>query len=239
MSTSSPRACKPTSTGVRRIRSRFATRNSARFACGHSEFTPITSLIRKSSIPKISGTRDLYTVPDLEGQLRNTIVGRMTDTFANSQVPFLDMAANQVALADKIAASAQAGFTELGLALDSFVVENLSLPDELQKILDQRIGMNMVGDMGRYTQFEVAQSIPIAAANEGRECGGRRCGPGRRSRHGPGDDGCAEKAGIIAGQTPAAPRQLRQRRETKFCMNCGKPIPKASKFCPECGHAQQ
>ena len=47
------------------------------------------------------------------------------------------------------------------------MVENLSLPEELQKLLDQRIGMNMVGDMGRYTQFQVAQSIPMAAANEG------------------------------------------------------------------------
>ena len=50
---------------------------------------------------KISGTRDVYKVEDLEGQLRNTIVGRMTDTFAGSQVAFLDMAANQVALSAK------------------------------------------------------------------------------------------------------------------------------------------
>src|SRR6266699_6073772 len=52
---------------------------------------------------KVSGTRDIYRVPDLDGQLRNTIIGRMTDTFAGSNLPFLDMAANQVALADKIA----------------------------------------------------------------------------------------------------------------------------------------
>ena len=58
-------------------------------------------------------------------------------------------------------------FADLGLMLDSFVVENLSLPDELQKMLDTRVGMNMVGDMGRYTQFQVANSMPIAAANEG------------------------------------------------------------------------
>ena len=77
------------------------------------------------------------------------------------------MAANQIALGQKIAEYLKPVFTDLGLALDTFVVENLSLPDELQKLLDQRIGMNMVGDMGRYTQFQVAQSMPIAAANEG------------------------------------------------------------------------
>src|SRR5579871_4770272 len=116
---------------------------------------------------KVSGTRDIYNVGDLEGQLRNTIVARMTDSFAQSSVPFLDMAANQGALAEKIAATMKPAFTDFGLSLESFVVENISLPDELQKLLDQRISMNMFGDMGKYTQFQVAQSIPVAAANEG------------------------------------------------------------------------
>src|SRR4029453_18536525 len=116
---------------------------------------------------KVSGTRDVYQVADLEGQLRNTIVGRITDTFAESQGPFLDMAANQVEVSEKIAGQLKPAFTDLGLALDAFVVENLSLPEELQKILDQRIGMNMIGDMNRYTQYQVANSMPIAAANEG------------------------------------------------------------------------
>src|SRR2546425_3108870 len=113
---------------------------------------------------KVSGTRELYAVADLEGQLRNTIVGRMSDAFANSNVPFLDMAANQVALSQRIAEFLKPMFTALGLTLDTFVVENLSLPDELQKRLDERIGMNMVGDMGRYTQFQVGQSMPVAGA---------------------------------------------------------------------------
>jgi membrane protease subunit (stomatin/prohibitin family) len=186
---------------------------------------------------KVSGTRDVYTVPDLEGQLRNTIVGRMTDTFANSQVPFLDMAANQVALADKIAGQLKQGFTELGLGLDSFVVENLSLPDELQKVLDQRISMNMVGDMGRYTQFEVAQSIPVAAANEGAGVAGIGAGLGAGVAMGQAMMDALKSAGT-AGSGSAAP-PASGASETKFCLNCGKSIPRASKFCPECGHAQQ
>src|SRR5881398_980114 len=57
----------------------------------------------KSFYSKISGTRELYRVADLEGQLRNTIIAKMTDAFAASQVPFLDMAANQGALAERSA----------------------------------------------------------------------------------------------------------------------------------------
>src|SRR5207302_6805213 len=122
---------------------------------------------RKTFRTKVSGTRELYQVADLDGQLRHTIVGRISDAFASSNVPFLDMAANQVAAGQKIAELLKPMFTDLGLTLDTFVVENLSLPEELQKVLDQRISMNMVGDMNRYTQYQVAQSVPIAAANEG------------------------------------------------------------------------
>src|SRR5260370_40943284 len=58
-------------------------------------------------------------------------------------------------------------FEAFGPSLDTFVVDNVSLPDELQQMLDQRISMNMLGDMNKFTQFQVAKSIPIAAANEG------------------------------------------------------------------------
>jgi membrane protease subunit (stomatin/prohibitin family) len=184
---------------------------------------------------KVSGTRDLYQVADLEGQLRNTIIGRMSDTFANSGVPFLDMAANQVAVGQRIADLLRPMFTALGLTLDTFVVENLSLPDELQKLLDQRIGMNMVGDLNRYTQFEVAQSMPIAAANEGGGAAGIGVGLG---------------AGLTMAQQmmnamkqpsapPAEPTPPAATPETKFCLECGKSIPRSSKFCPECGKPQQ
>lgn len=185
---------------------------------------------------KVSGTRDSYQVADLEGQLRNTIVGRITNTFAGSEIPFLDMAANQVALSEKIATQVKPVFAELGLSLDSFVVENLSLPDELQKVLDQRIGMNMVGDMGRYTQYEVAQSIPVAAANEGGGAAGIGAGLGAGVAMGQAMMDALKKAPASAEQgTVSASGAV---AETKFCLNCGKPIPKVSKFCPECGHGQ-
>jgi membrane protease subunit (stomatin/prohibitin family) len=192
---------------------------------------------------KLSGTRDVYTVPDLEGQLRNTIIGRLTDTFANSQVAFLDMAANQVALSATIASQLNPVFSDLGLKLDTFVVENLSLPDELQKILDQRIQMNIVGDMGRYTQFQAAQSIPIAAANEG---GGAGIGAGLGAGIAMGQTiADAVRQSVATGSTPAAPTSAgggapaAATADKKFCMHCGKQIPRAAAFCPECGKPQQ
>ena len=119
----------------------------------------------------ISGTRDVYTVADLEGQLRNTIVSSITDLFGESGIAFLDMAANQDEMGAKLATKVEPMFRDYGLALDRFQVENISLPEDLQKILDQRIGIGVVGDMGRYAQYQTAQSIPIAAANEGGAAG--------------------------------------------------------------------
>jgi membrane protease subunit (stomatin/prohibitin family) len=188
---------------------------------------------------KVSGTREVYQTSDLDGQLRNTIVARMTDAFANSAVSFLDMTAAQEHLAQNMLAALKPLFADLGLLLDSFVVENISLPDELQKLLDQRIGMNMVGDLGRYTQFQVAQSMPIAAANEGGGAAGAGVGLGaglamaQQMMNAVRPPAAAPPAPTEAAPPPAAGGA------TKFCIACGKPIPRAARFCSECGGAQQ
>jgi len=194
---------------------------------------------------KISGTRDLYQTLDLEGQLRNSIVARMSDTFAQSSVPFLDMAANQAELSKKLADTLRPAFAELGLSLESFVVENISLPDELQALLDQRIGMSMIGDMGKYTQFQVARSMPIAAANEGGGAAGVGVGLGagltmaQSMLNAMKPNGTAGSVPSGAAPPSAAGETGSTVTETKFCINCGKSILGKARFCPNCGGAQE
>ena len=179
---------------------------------------------------EVCGTRDLYRVGDLEGQLRDTIVARLTEAIAPSEVAFLDMAAHQAELAQKVAADLEPALTALGLSLHSLVIENLSLPDELQKVLDRRIGMNLAGDLGRYTQFEAAQSVETAAANPGGAAGA----------------GVGLGAGVAMAQTmmnamqpPARPAQAAPAAgAARFCQACGHEIPGTAKFCPDCGKPQ-
>ncbi|MBF9263199.1 SPFH domain-containing protein [Paracidovorax cattleyae] len=117
---------------------------------------------------EISGTRGAYTVGELDGQLRGLVLQNISNAIASSGLPFLDLAANQIMFADALAKELQPAFAKIGLQLEAMTVQNLSLPEELQKILDQKIGMGMVGnDMGRFMQYQTAQSIPKFAEGAG------------------------------------------------------------------------
>lgn len=119
----------------------------------------------------VSGTLERYSVDTLESQLRNTIVSHIASLFGETSVPFLDMAANQELFGQTLKEKVSPLFDSFGLALDNFVVQNISLPEELEKALDARINMKLVGDLGQYTQYQVASSIPLAAQNEGGAAG--------------------------------------------------------------------
>jgi membrane protease subunit (stomatin/prohibitin family) len=187
---------------------------------------------------EVSGTRESYGVADLEGQLRNTLVAALTDHFGGSQVPFLDMAANQDVLARAVLGKAQPGFAALGLTLESFQIQNISLPEELQARLDERIGMGIVGDLPRYTQFQTARSIPTAAANTGGAAGagvgvGAGIAMGQAMGHAMQPPPAASApVGGAAPAAAAAPAPV-----GTVCSRCSTRLERPSKFCPECGNA--
>lgn len=117
---------------------------------------------------EISGTREMYPVADLEGQLRGLVLQNISNAIAGSGLPFLDLAANQVMFADALTKELAPIFAKLGILIESLTVQNVSLPEELQKILDQKIGMGMVGnDMGKFMQYQTAQAIPKFAEGAG------------------------------------------------------------------------
>ena len=117
---------------------------------------------------ELSGTRDSYAVADLEGQLRAVMLQHISDGVASSGVPFLDLAANQIEFAKALREAAEPAFGALGLKLEGVTVQNISLPEDLQKVLDKKIGMGMVGDdMRRFMQYQTAQAIPKFAEGGG------------------------------------------------------------------------
>lgn len=188
---------------------------------------------------KVSGTRESYYTSELEGQLRETIVARMTDILASSDVSFLDMAKNQAALGQKVFEQVKPAFVALGLELDQFVVESISLPDDLAKVMDQRIGMSMAGDLTRFTQFEAAESLEEAATNTGGAAGmGVGLGAGAAMAQAVMAQTRSGSNGPIPVVVAAPQSTAATAAGAKFCIECGKSIPDRAKYCPECGKAQ-
>jgi membrane protease subunit (stomatin/prohibitin family) len=149
----------------------------------------------------LSGTMERYGSDDLEGQLRNTIVGHISDIFGESGVPFIDMAGNQEEFGKALKAKLDPMFGQYGLSLDSLNVQNISLPEELQAMLDKRIGVNMMGGMQAYTQFQTAEAIPLAAQNEGGLAG---LGAGMGVGFGMGQQIAGAMSGALNPAAPAA-----------------------------------
>jgi len=130
-------------------------------------------------------------VADLDGQLRGFMLQHISDAVAQSGVAFLDLAANQVEFAAQLKTATAPEFARIGLSLDTVTLQNVSLPEELQKILDQKIGMGMIGqNMGQFMQYQTAQAIPKFAENAGQ--GGGLAG-----------DAMGLGAGMAMGQTMA------------------------------------
>jgi membrane protease subunit (stomatin/prohibitin family) len=198
---------------------------------------------------QVSGTRETYLAAEMEGQLRSTLVTTLGDHFAASRVPFLDMAANQVELAAAVAGRARAAFGALGLGLDTFQIQSISLPDELQKRLDERIGMGIVGgDLERYTRFQVAQSIPTAAAQEGGAAAagvglGAGIAMGQTMAQALGNAAAGNAAGAAASGRAAATAATGAEAPGGdapvgvLCGRCQSRLDRATRFCPECGAA--
>ncbi|MBT0570358.1 SPFH domain-containing protein [Curvibacter sp. CHRR-16] len=121
----------------------------------------------------VSGTREHYGVADLDGQLRGLILQNISQAVASSGIAFLDLAANQQSFAQALGTQIAPELSKLGLALDGMTVQNISLPEELQKVLDQKIGMGMVGqNVGQFMQYQTAQAIPAMAAGAANGGGG-------------------------------------------------------------------
>jgi membrane protease subunit (stomatin/prohibitin family) len=140
---------------------------------------------------EISGTRERYEVGDLDGQLRGLVLQNISNAIASSGIPFLDLASNQLMFAQALTTQLAPEFIKIGLKLEGMTVQNVSLPEELQKILDQKIGMGMVGnDMAKFMQYQTAQAIPKFA--EGAAAGGGIAG-----------DAMGLGAGVALGQVLA------------------------------------
>src|SRR5215212_8794057 len=116
----------------------------------------------------IVGTQGLTTTEDILGQLRSTILSRLSDAIAEAKIAALDLASNYDELSEVAKNKLAADFDGYGVELSRFFIENISLPEEVEAAIDQRTKLGVLGDrLGQYAQMQAADSIKVAAANPG------------------------------------------------------------------------
>lgn len=185
-------------------------------------------------LKEVFGTAAYMTVDGVNGQIKRTLVSGLSDAIAQSKIPALDLAANYDELSQYALNTLAPRISSLGLKLESFVIENISLPDEVEKAMDRRTSMGVVGDLNQYTQFQAAEAMREAANNPSGTAGiGAGLGVGAMMAQ------AMQTAQMGAAPQAAAPAaQAAPAGDTKFCSECGQRIPRTAKFCPECGAKQ-
>ena len=182
-------------------------------------------------LKEVFGTASLFTVDGVEGQIKRTLVSGLSDAIAESKIPALDLAANYDELSNYALQAINPKLAPLGLSLASFVIENISLPEEVEKTMDRRTSMGVLGDMNKYTQYQAAEAMREAANNPG---GGAGIGAGMGAGMAMGQLFTQQMAQQQApAQQPAAPAA-----KGGFCSACGQPLTPGAKFCPNCGQKQ-
>ncbi len=127
---------------------------------------------------EIVGTDGEFTQDEISGQIRNIVVQKVSQSLAASGIPALDMAANTQDLSRIVAQAIEPTLKDYGLSMPELYIENISLPPEVEKVLDQRSSMGIVGDLNKYTQFSAAQAIQAAGSAGGDSAMGTGMGMG-------------------------------------------------------------
>ncbi|PZR00062.1 MAG: antifreeze protein [Cereibacter sphaeroides] len=137
---------------------------------------------------EIVGTDGEFTKDEISFQIRNVILQEVSRVLASSNIPALDMAANTKDLGTLITTAIAPQIAEYGLVLPEFYIENISLPEEVEKVLDKRTSTGIAGDLSKYTQFNAAEALgaPNSAAGSAMATGlGAAIGMGMAQQAGP------------------------------------------------------
>lgn len=182
----------------------------------------------RAFIKEIAGTNGRFETEDIEGQLRRTLVSGFSDAVAESKIAALDLAAHYDELGGVLRNKLDQDFKSFGLDLTKFVIENISLPPEVEAAMDKRTSMGVIGDVNRYTQFQAADAMRDAAQNPG---GGAGLGAGLGAGFAVGN----AMAGALGNAMNQSSGSGAAGSPSIKCSKCGAMTSASSKFCNECG----
>jgi len=118
-------------------------------------------------IKEVAGTSGDFTTDQIQGEMRSLIITRFIDAIGESKLALLDFPQNYKDLSEFCQQKLGEEFMEYGLEITKFLISSISLPEELQKKLDEGTGVNMLGDLNKYQQMKAADAMSNAANNTG------------------------------------------------------------------------
>lgn len=176
-------------------------------------------------LKELFGTSASYSIKDISEYLRSMIISDISDTLAEMKISALDISAQLKEISVTIANNLDDNFKKIGLKLVNVIVENLSVPEEVEKMFDKRTEMGLLGDkMGTYMQYQAANAMTEAAKNPGGGMASAGVGLG---------------AGLGLGQMFADSYKsgLAENKAQEICPSCKAKVPQGNKYCPACGKA--
>ncbi len=186
----------------------------------------------RAFIKEVAGTNGHFVTEDIEGQLKRTLVSGFSDALAESKIAALDLASNYDELSKFVRSKLGDEFKTYGLELTKYMIENISLPQEVEAAMDKRTSMGVIGDVGRYAQFQAADAMRDAAQNPS---GGAGLGAGLGAGFAVGN----AMTGAMANAMNPKPSESSGDTTKTNCVKCGAQLPAGTKFCSECGAKQE
>lgn len=186
----------------------------------------------RAFIKEVAGTNGHFVTEDIEGQLKRTLVSGFSDALAESKIAALDLASNYDELSKFVRSKLSEEFKSYGLELTKYLIENISLPQEVEAAMDKRTSMGVIGDVGRYTQFQAADAMRDAAQNTS---GGAGTGAGLGAGFAIGN----AMAGAMTNAMNQKPSDAPAGSSKVNCIKCGALMLAGSRFCSECGAKQE
>ncbi len=177
---------------------------------------------------ELFGTNSTFATEDITNYLKSMLVSGISDTIAESKVSALDLACNLTEFNEVVKTNLSEKFSELGLKLTNLVIENISFPEEIEKALDTRSSMGILGDkMDTFVKYQTANAMRDAANNPN----------GGLANAGVGVGAGLAMSNIMKESLSQNTEQTKTVQK-KHCTNCGAEMKKSAKFCPECGEKQ-
>lgn len=185
-------------------------------------------------LKELFGTNASYDTSSIESHLKKMILSGLTDLFAESKIPALDLAMYYDELSNQGKEKMKDRFSEFGFEITSLYIENLSLPKEVEEAMDKRTSMGVLGNLGQYQQYQAAEALRDAAKNEGGGLAGAGAGLGAGAALG----GVMANA-FVGNQQQANVPSPSTATDKMNCPHCNALVNVNAKFCGDCGKAVQ